>query len=156
MVNELTTQLDSLPTAKTHPRVASSRLHRSSTALLGLLVAITATVATGAGSAAVVTTAPGQVYLVAVSLTNQGISLRHEKNLHGHTLVYQRGGAVQYDVVNRGTKPYVFLIGEQQTRVIPPGRTATMEVTWYNRGSFSYKQLYHGKPVGPVGAVQVS
>jgi len=133
-------------------RLVSPRLQRIAAAL-SFLAAITAT---GAASAAVATTAPGQVYVVNVTLTDKGISLPAEKNRHGRTLIYQRGGAVQYRVVNRGTKPYVFFIGEQETPVIAPGHTATIQVQWYTRGNYSYERLYHGKPVAPIGAVHVT
>jgi hypothetical protein len=129
--------------------------HLASIASSGLLVAI-AWVALSTVPAAVATTAPGQVYVVTVSLSDQGMVLPIEKNRHGRTVVYQRGASVRYNVINQGTKPYAFLIGTQKTRVIPPGHQTSIEVHWSTRGKYRWERLYHGKPIGQIGLIRVN
>jgi hypothetical protein len=120
------------------------------------LLATIVAVALSTGPTAVATTAPGQLYIVTVTLSDEGMVIPIEKNRHGRTIVYQRGSVLRYHVLNQGTKPYAFLIGTQKTRVIPPGHQTSIEVQWSTRGTYRWERLYHGKPIGQIGLIRVN
>jgi hypothetical protein len=111
--------------------------------------------ATSAGAAAQ-TTAPGQTYVVPLTLTNTAIIIPKDRYSKGYAYPrYPRGGSVRYDVTNKGSRPYSFKIWIFTTPVIPPGHEVPVLLNWNFRGIFHYETLYDGKPLGPKGYVTV-
>jgi len=109
-----------------------------------------------AASATVQTTAPGQTYVVKMTLTNTAIIIPADKFSKGLKYPqYPRGGAIRYDVINKGTRPYSVRIWSQVTPVIAPGHSYPVLLNWNYRGRFLYETLYKGKPFGPKGYVTI-
>ena len=107
-------------------------------------------------SAAVQTTAPGQTYIIKITLTNTAIVIPRDKFSKGQTgPTYPRGGSVQYDVVNKGSHPYAIRIGSRSTGVIAPGHKTFIQLHWTYRGRYLYETLYQGKPLGPKGYITI-
>jgi hypothetical protein len=106
-------------------------------------------------NAAVQTTAPGQVYIVKMTVTDKTIQIAKDKFSIGDEARYPRGAAIQYKVTNKGTRPYSVKIWASTTGVIRPGRFDTVLVNWNYRGRFLYLSLYRGKPAGPKGYVTI-
>jgi hypothetical protein len=123
---------------------------------LAISSAVLCGVAGSSASAAVATTAPGQVYIVKTTLTNTAIVIPPDKFSKGLKYPrYPRGAAIQYKVTNKGTRPYSFEIWAGKTGVIAPGHTDTVLVNWNYRGNYTYETLYRGKPAGPHGHVTI-
>jgi hypothetical protein len=109
-----------------------------------------------AASAASKTTAPGQVYIVKMTLTNTAIIIPPDKFSIGLKYPrYPRGAAIQYKVTNKGSKPYSVQIWAGTTAVIRPGHTDSILLNWNYRGNYLYRTLYRGKPAGPHGYVTI-
>jgi hypothetical protein len=62
---------------------------------------------------------------------------------------------IRYTVVNHGTRPYAFEIWKATTRLILPDHEVRLRVNWDYRGSFVFRSLYRGRPVGPHGIIRV-
>jgi hypothetical protein len=102
------------------------------------------------------TTAPGTVYIIPMTLTNKAIVLPPDKFSRGLKYPrYPRGAAIQYRVINKGTRPYAVKIWNSTTQVIQPGHHDSILLNWNYRGKFPYETLYRGKPLGPRGRVTI-
>jgi hypothetical protein len=109
----------------------------------------------GAALARPQTTKPGIVYTVTVILTDTRITLTHRaKGTLGLSRL-PRGAIIRYEIVNRGSRPYVFRIWSSETAPIRPRKRDSILVNWNYRGRFVYKTIYRGKPFGPKGTVIV-
>jgi len=106
-------------------------------------------------SAAPQTTAPGQIYIIKVTLSNSAIVIARDRYSVGKNPQYPRGGTVQYAVRNKGTRTYVFKVAGHMTQPIPAGHSTFIQIHWNYRGQYLYELLYKGKPVGPKGYVTV-
>jgi hypothetical protein len=123
--------------------------------VLAVASAVLAVAAETAG-AATKTTTPGQVYVVTMTLTNTAIVIPPDRFSKGLKYPrYPRGAAIQYKVINKGTRPYSEEIWAGKTTVIRPGHSDTILVNWNYRGVYPYKTLYKGKPAGPHGMVTI-
>jgi len=125
---------------------------RSLAAVAALL--LTAALAAHA-SAAPQTTAPGQIYIIKVTLSNSAIVIARDRYSVGKNPQYPRGGTVQYAVRNKGTRTYVFKVAGHMTQPIPAGHSTFIQIHWNYRGQYLYELLYKGKPAGPKGYVTV-
>ena len=127
-------------------------MSRSLAAVAALL--LTAALAAHA-SAAPQTTAPGQIYIIKVTLSNSAIVIARDRYSVGKNPQYPRGGTVQYAVRNKGTRTYVFKVAGHMTQPIPAGHSTFIQIHWNYRGQYLYELLYKGKPAGPKGYVTV-
>ena len=114
---------------------------------IALTAAITTLTAAPFASAGRDTTAPTPVYTVSVVLTDKKIELTETR--------LPRGVAIRYTIVNHSSRKYAFQIWKARTRPIPPHGRALISVNWDHRGHFVYRTIYHGKPAGPQGSVNV-
>lgn len=118
--------------------------------------AFLATSLVGAANASVATTAPGQTYVVKMTLTNTAIIIPADKFSEGLKYPrYPRGGSIRYDVINHGSHPYSVKIWDQVTPIIAPNHSYPILLNWNYRGIYLYETLYHGKPLGPKGYVTI-
>jgi hypothetical protein len=102
------------------------------------------------------TTAPGQVYIVPVTLTDKAIIIPKDKFSKGRKFPrLPRAAAIQYRVTNKGSRPYVLQMWKSKTTVIKPGKVDTILLNWNFRGTYTYETLYHGKPFGPRGHITI-
>ena len=106
-------------------------------------------------NAALETTAPGQIYIIKVTLSNSAIVIAPDRYSVGKNPQYPRGGTVQYAVRNKGTRTYVFKVAGHMTQPIPAGHSTFIQIHWNYRGQYLYELLYKGKPAGPKGYVTV-
>ncbi len=107
-------------------------------------------------TSAVKTTAPGQTYVIKLTLTNKAIVIPKDKYSKGQSgPTYPRGGSVQYDIFNKGSHPYAIKIGSRTTPVITPGHSTFIQLHWTYRGRYLYETLYQGKPLGPKGYITI-
>ena len=91
-----------------------------------------------------------------MTLTNTAIVIPPDKFSKGLKYPrYPRGAAIQYKVINKGTRPYSEEIWDGKTTVIRPGHSDTILVNWNYRGVYLYKTLFNGKPAGPHGTVTI-
>jgi hypothetical protein len=106
-------------------------------------------------NAAPETTAPGQIYVIKVTLSNSKIAIAADRYSSGNSPRYPRGGTVQYSVKNNGSRTYVFKVAGHMTQPIPAGHSTSIQIHWNYRGQYLYELLYNGKPAGPKGYVTV-
>ncbi len=131
---------------------------RLALALLAFVVlpAVLAGLTPRQAAAAARTTAPGQKIVIRLTLTNTAIIIPADKYSQGLKYPrYPRGGAIQYKVVNRGTRPYSLKIAGRATHVIAPGHSVSIQLNWTTRGRFLYETLLNGKPLGPKGYITI-
>jgi plastocyanin len=66
-------------------------------------------------------------------------------------------GAVTFNVVNKGKIPHDFKINGKKTALIPPGKKATLKVTFAKSGSYPYLCTVPGhSKLGMKGVLKVT
>jgi uncharacterized cupredoxin-like copper-binding protein len=83
---------------------------------------VTADAATSSGRAATVTVTPGKPSEFRFTLSKK--SVPH--------------GAVTFKVTNKGSIPHDFKIGGKRTKLLSPGRSATLKITFKKAGKYPY------------------
>ena len=130
---------------------------------LGILVALTAALASPAGSfAAVSTTAPSKTISILVVISDKEIivapargSTTHNGSLGPAPLTgpIPRGDYVSVDVLNTGKKVHNFTIFGKKTKAIKPGGKAHLFVDTIARGKYPWGstldkgKLFHGSVI---------
>ena len=110
---------------------------------LAVAVAVAAAL-TGVGSAGAATapdtTRPGVVYRVNVVIYDNRMTISHTR--------YVRGAIIRYHVLNKGTKPYGWVVqGVKLPKTLRPGQTSQILINWWRRGTFLAASTSRGKLV---------
>ena len=94
------------------------------------------TLALGVALAALVATASVAAAPTAAKATTVNVTMKEFKFILSKKTVPH--GKVTFKVVNKGTIGHDFAIGGKKTRLIGPGKTARVTVTFHKKGRFPY------------------
>ena len=106
-------------------------------ALIALVTALTGVAMLATVPAATATTEPAVTFFVLVPVNDARVVISCPA-CPGRNQ-FRRGWAAHFDVVNRGTKPYIVDIGGLRTRELKPGQKQRISVYFDVRGRFQYK-----------------
>jgi hypothetical protein len=120
-----------------------------------MATAAVALLAAASAPARPMTTEPGVIYVVPAKLTNTKVVIQKDKLFRHGMPRYPRGAVIRYEVRNTTRKTLVFQIWTARTLPIKPGHKDSMLVNWNYRGTFKFRMLFHGKPVGSAGTVTI-
>lgn len=116
-------------------------------AVTGSLVGVA--ILASSASARLLTTEPGVVYKVPVTLLDTRIVLKEKR--------YPRDAVISYQVKNLGLKLHAFSVGQLTTRALKPRQRAILLVVFDVRGRIPYRspvRADHGK-IGMSGYITV-
>jgi len=124
-----------------------------------LLTALAACVFAVAGSstapAGPMTTEPGVIYKVKVTLEGKNVSIAPDRfSRHGEPR-YPRGAVIQYVITNKTKETKALQMWSLKSAPIKPGKHKVLLMLWIYRGHFAYDMLSHGKKYGEKGVVTI-
>jgi hypothetical protein len=100
------------------------------------------------------TTTPGVIYVLKVTVDDKGIHIPKDKFTKNGITRYPRGAQIRYEFTNKGSKPYAAFVWGADTVVMKPhGGHASLFINWNYRGTFHYYRELHGKRIKPIGTI---
>jgi hypothetical protein len=124
-----------------------------------LLTALAACVFAVAGSSAAparpMTTEPGVIYKVKVTLKGKTVSIAPDRFSRNGKPRYPRGAVIQYVITNKTKESKALQIWNMKSAPIRPGKHKIVLMLWIYRGRFAYYMLSHGKKYGEKGVVTI-
>lgn len=102
------------------------------------------------------TTTPGVVYVLKVTVDDKGVHIPKDKYTRNGITRYPRGAELRYVFTNKGTKPYsVFMWGAETDAMKPHGGHATLFINWNYRGTYHYFRKLRGHALRPIGTIEI-
>ena len=113
-------------------------------ALITLIAGLAGVAMLATVPAATATTEPAVTFFVLVPVTDARVVISCPACPGHHQ--FRRGWAAHFDVVNKGTKPYMVDIGGLRTRDLRPGQKQRISAYFDSRGRFPFKVVGSSVP----------
>jgi len=101
------------------------------------------------------TTEPGVIYKVKVTLTGTTIKIARDQFTRNGQPRYPRGAIIQYVITNKTAGTKAVQIWSSRSAPIKPGQSKVVLMLWIYRGRFAYYMLSHKKKFGEKGVVTI-
>ena len=133
-----------------------SRFGRAS-ALAVLAAGVFAAISPSAAPAKRMTTEPGVIYKVPVTLEGtKGRRIAKDQFWRNGKSRWPRGAVIQYVITNKTDSTKALQIWNSRSAPIQPGKSKVVLMLWIYRGNFAYYMLSHGKRFGEKARVTTS
>jgi hypothetical protein len=131
-----------------------SRFGRES-AVAVLAAGVFAAVSPSAAPAKRMTTEPGVIYKVPVTLEGTTVTIAKDQFWRNGKSRWPRGAVIQFVITNKTDSTKALQIWSSRSAPIQPGKSKVVLMLWIYRGNFAYYMLSHGKKFGEKGRVTI-